>query len=746
MKSCLAARRARISSCRIQIKRVGVVTVVYCAVWIYAWFLCSSGDLSHDDAFRQKGVQRICDRQRSSLKRRSHIGGGGEPRISVALYSHTFFCDESPSSCSNTMSAEIATALLSRPDVDFVLMTGPGRNMSTSGCHVDIYVIVGYHARLERSLDLIRGMQPTAVVVFINSGVDTRFIGSNLEFDVVLLNSRVLAAVYRRQTGKVVGYLPPAGKPFLRPCQPNLHWTFNVVYISDFSQDLAHLYPSFLDEAAPYGLRIYGDRWSNTRWANFNRGNLGANDLQSVLCNSKVILALSTERHLLYGIVDSSLYDIMLVGGGVVISNNENIPGSVLVSRGSGDTSRLIHHALREERWRSNFAHRAQLKIALDQTWAHRVEVLLHSARRHRPSIPVKKWYPSWHSRSADFSIEFDNVSSIVTNPSVAVYGATAVFAARTLSFKYSRRGRGIWSSSILLSAVDSHSLLSFRHNYDHVYRLQVHAVLSRASRARHECDMPLGSDEATGPEDPRVFVLKEEFYVMFSSRALHSGAAHACSTDAQTRQSMVKLKVFHEVDRRTDIKIGVVREFSMSAQDMSQHEKNWMPFVHSDQLLFVQYIKPYVVLSLSRSELSSGKDNVFLPRYSISTDSDAIPTWNISFGGGTPLILSKMPSYLASSGDVCYVGVFHVQISHRCYENFAFIASAIPPFRIRRLSRALPLLRLPRGFKSPKSSSIAFVTGLSIWQDRVIMSYGSGDTTARVSALSLTDFFKYFT
>jgi hypothetical protein len=671
----------------------------------------------------------------------SHLGGRDSPRISVALLSPTLCHDDEHTDEHDIVMKELFSAFLYRPSVD-VCLIGPETYVPHRG--FDICIIAGWQDELRQTLATLRLSRPSVVVIFLELNAYSTF-DDGRDVDIVMFSSRVLLRAFWHQGNTPAAYLPPAGSLLLRLCHQGMKWGHRVVYVAAYSDSITDLYGHVLDEAAPYGLQIYGKGWEYTKWARYHKGFLEAEEVQTVYCNSKVILFLSSEREVALDIVSTRLLNAMAVGGGVIVTNYiaslQDWSQIVLLSRYPGEASNLISRALSDEIWRSTVARQAQLAVALDHTWNHRAESLVHLARKVRPSIPAIQWYPTWRSRSTDRSIDFEGVESIFTNPSVAVHGHVAVFAARIVTFKAGRIGRGAWSSSVVLSVVNAEQLLPTR-IVEHGCTLQVHAVIEHASLTKHECRMPPGTDDAAGPEDPRVFVFRKEFYVLYSSRALRSTAGQECSTTALTRQSVAKLNVSNA---NFSGKIRIVAQFALSAPDMSGHEKNWMPFVYSGHLCFIQSLHPYVVLSLTQAELSSDRDELFMTQVGVSRMEKAIPFWNIPFGGGTPLVLVRPPPALGISDSRVYVGVFHVQISYRCYENFAYISCADSPFHVRKLSRALPLLKLPRGLKPLSRSSIAFVTGLTVFRDHFVLTYGSGDTTARISAMPLRDFFDYF-
>lgn len=147
--------------------------------------------------------------------------------------------------------------------------------------------------------------------------------------------------------------------------------------------------------------------------------------------------------------------------------------------------------------------------------------------------------------------------------------------------------------------------------------------------------------------------------------------------------------------------------------------EKNWIGFVHDDQLYFVYSIFPHVVVQ------ARATDGACVQRYSTSSYE---PLARLS-EEGTHQMHGSATAVLHNG---TFLALMHTIDGDGMYQTMAYKFKAAPPFAVEAVSRPLPLQGV--GGKN-------FASGLAVVDDKVVVTYGAGDAESRALVMSLEYF-----
>lgn len=137
-----------------------------------------------------------------------------------------------------------------------------------------------------------------------------------------------------------------------------------------------------LEEAAPFGLVIYGSEWERTPWAQYARGPLPFGDLAAAYCSATVALGITVPDQKALGMVNNRVFDV-LASGGFLVSDSfpaveELLPEPLVhYHRQPGDTAALIRRATGNPEWRQGVVKDAAEHVSAAHMFSHRVQQLL---------------------------------------------------------------------------------------------------------------------------------------------------------------------------------------------------------------------------------------------------------------------------------------------------------------------------------------------------------------------------------
>lgn len=172
--------------------------------------------------------------------------------------------------------------------------------------------------------------------------------------------------------------------------------------------------------------------------------------------------------------------------------------------------------------------------------------------------------------------------------------------------------------------------------------------------------------------------------------------------------------------------------------------EKNWMPFIYKNELYATQELTPHRVLHL-------GPDGVTIEQFE-SDSSHVFGKYKMrALHGGPPLVFIEGSA--SQLGTDYYLGVVHFfrfdERKVRHYHHFFYKMQPFPPFQVCDMSSELQLTMTKFDPRVPihkrriwrDGDYVAFVSGLQLVDSKhLLVSYGSGDDTARVLFLSIVD------
>jgi len=241
-----------------------------------------------------------------------------------------------------------------------------------------------------------------------------------------------------------------------------------------------------------------------------------------------------------------------------------------------------------------------------------------------------------------------------------------------------------------------------------------------------------------TGPEDPKVFRLKDDSrrssdiaFVSYQPRDGQEG----CPTDGKAWPQMYLAQglVAHVPGEHT-------AGHWLNCGSAKRAEKNWIPFEWRRELYFVYSISPHAVMKVNYDKetaapVSCGSHilSTHLPLVRLQYEN---PDYVIS-GSGQAVFVDHPNStpYLPRSH---FLALFHVKRpSTKEYSHFAYRFSDNPPFQVLQVSTQLPLRVLTSKDDSGKTA-FAFASGLALQDGIVAVTYSAGDRESRVLLLTL--------
>jgi len=162
--------------------------------------------------------------------------------------------------------------------------------------------------------------------------------------------------------------------------------------------------------------------------------------------------------------------------------------------------------------------------------------------------------------------------------------------------------------------------------------------------------------------------------------------------------------------------------------------EKNWIPFTHSGKLHFVYSPLPHTIVTAQPDgACDQAYTSDFAPLQHLKRENPSL----VVRGSGEAVFINDTEA-TPSLPRPHFLAVLHMKESDKSetYAHFAYRFSAEPPFNILQVSSQLPLLTARPIEKS--GEAFAFVSGLTVVNRTVAISYGAGDRDARALVLTL--------
>jgi hypothetical protein len=274
----------------------------------------------------------------------------------------------------------------------------------------------------------------------------------------------------------------------------------------------------------------------------------------------------------------------------------------------------------------------------------------------------------------------------------------------------------------------------------------QVHSEVRREAKGSaqmtlRECNAKPtpDTDNAEGPEDPRLFKVGNKTYVLFSGTQMVPPASHGRASCRE--HGLVPFVAEVRFGAPGPVEFGAAVQLRLD--DMQWAEKNWSPFrwepvgrPHEEKLMMVYSIHPHKILEVD----PDGGDARFL----CSTPAAPVVQLFHKYGwdprgahGGAGVVSLKNPD-----GGSYFLSVFHHITDWRdgeeCeYFNFPYKFASEPPFQILEVGRPIELQTKVNPMNGGK---IQFVSSLAVFQGQLHVGYNAGDTESRILQIPLDE------
>jgi len=252
---------------------------------------------------------------------------------------------------------------------------------------------------------------------------------------------------------------------------------------------------------------------------------------------------------------------------------------------------------------------------------------------------------------------------------------------------------------------------------------------------------------ERSGAEDPKVFL---SGYSASSPSVLFSSVPpDACSWSGEPPQTQMYLaaEVFPAGG-------GAPQGRRLSCQSEQHPEKNWIPFMHGDELYLVSTLVPKVIVRAERGGMGTC-DVAYTEDAPLLTALSTIR--NLTFLKGTAsAFFIDSPTMTPNWPRPHYLALLHYsdQDGPYSYVTHAWRFAPEPPFEVVQISKSLPLtekhappeqhMHVPPD-QEEYTAPFAWASGLSVFEDTVVITYGAGDREARALVMTLDRLDQFF-
>jgi hypothetical protein len=218
-------------------------------------------------------------------------------------------------------------------------------------------------------------------------------------------------------------------------------------------------------------------------------------------------------------------------------------------------------------------------------------------------------------------------------------------------------------------------------------------------------------SPEAQGLEDPRLFTFKDELWVYSHYRG---GMKNICQ----------HIPIIFKVSDPKHV-------MPLTLNNMTELEKNWMPFEYEGELYFEYNIYPHTILNC---DIETGICNKVYETNSVGKD--IISTNHL--GGGSPSkLFSDADGLIGLKNKKYFLGFAHTRLTSPVIrKNFFYIFNSTPPFEIIMIGSEIDILNT--------KTDIEFGSGMVIVDNKtVLVSVGISDCYGIIKELSLKEIIK---
>lgn len=333
-------------------------------------------------------------------------------------------------------------------------------------------------------------------------------------------------------------------------------------------------------------------------------------------------------------------------------------------------------------------------------------------------------------------------------NPSVVYYEGDYWISVREARFENESATGARWVNQAYLCIVDNSEFQDPKcHLYDPFegrYSECLYSSTSKRSASQAHSFRP--RFETTGVEDLKLFHWPGKgLYGVFGRKGQpDEEGSDACPRPVVFRQFLVKVGSYTAAkwDDVWNLIVPVPLSANVRYSRRTVKEKNWMPFIYSDELYFSYSVQPHKVLQVNVNGTATMKYLTSTPEIFANLPENFDLKWTIH--GGPPQVF--VSANMSSWNEDYYLGIFHyfhyTEGRKLRYRHFAFKTLPRPPFRVVGRSSELSL-EFAKSLPSERAyaSEVAYISGLDLKPDGMLLvSYGSADVEARLLLIKLHD------
>jgi hypothetical protein len=353
---------------------------------------------------------------------------------------------------------------------------------------------------------------------------------------------------------------------------------------------------------------------------------------------------------------------------------------------------------------------------------------------------------------------EHSSLMGRLMNPSIAVHDGEVVVAARRHSmeeFRHNGWYNGsaaivvdqVWHSQILLGSapLDQAAWARWPMNGEAPFSAKlIPWYWLRSAEGHHwahlcvaetyiEQNNTLLRHVVTGPEDAKVFFFQGHSDIAFNSIA--PLGEDGCAAGEEVSQMYIA----------SDVHVNGSEEdygHRLTCGETDVPEKNWIPFTYDSKLNFVYSPAPHVVVTAKPDgTCEQAYTTDFKPLRDLRRNNS-----KLVIRGSAQAVFVNDSQATPSLPKPHYLAMLHMKENEHSetYAHFAYRFSAEPPFNILQVSVQLPLLAA-KPMEKP-GAAFAFVSGLTVVNRTVAITYGAGDHDARALVMTLDRLDELFT
>lgn len=217
---------------------------------------------------------------------------------------------------------------------------------------------------------------------------------------------------------------------------------------------------------------------------------------------------------------------------------------------------------------------------------------------------------------------------------------------------------------------------------------------------------------------DPRLIWLPDGRLLMVYSSTNETGLRHEC----------IRGCIVMDLNKSTSFIDG--KTFRISPESVTTRQKNWMPFLHDNNIYLTASVCPHIVYGLTLNDQISAEQKF---------ETDWFHPWIYKdfLRGNTNIV---------QLDDGNYLGTFHTAVwrGARCYyDNGCYMFEGKPPFKVIKCANRtyLPAEEASQAHFRKKNLIVCnFPVGMVKENDRLLISYGDNDSIVKIMETTVQD------